>query len=74
MTQKIKDILNSYEVRKDKWDFADLERDLKKAPGINSYHDVKVVIIEAARMGSWPNTVRQYLTSNYNMMGNVPSE
>lgn len=74
MTQKIKDILNSYEVRKDKWVFADLERDLKKAPGINSYHDVKVVIIEADRMGSWPNAVRQYLTSNYNMMGNVPSE
>jgi hypothetical protein len=70
---KIK-LLNEFEGRFDVWGFSDFEKRLKQLRSTSSYQDAKSIINLAHREGKWPNTVKQYLVTNFKAHGNVSSE
>ena len=67
-------LLNEFEQRTDNWSFGQFENRLRELRKGISYHDAKGIIIEAAKLGQWPNTVKRYLCTNYAAFGNVSSE
>jgi hypothetical protein len=67
-------LLNEFEQRTDDWSFGDFEeRSSELKPGTN-YQHVKGIIIEAHKLGLWPETVKRYLLTNYKSFGNVSCE
>lgn len=70
---KIK-LLNEFEGRFDAWGFSDFEKRLKELRSTSSYQDAKSIINLAHREEKWPNTVKQYLVTNFKAHGNVSSE
>lgn len=67
-------LLDEFEQRTDNWSFGDFDSRLSEIKKDSSYHDAKGIIIDAAKNGSWPNTVKRYLCTNYAVFGNVSSE
>ena len=67
-------ILNEFEQRTDDWTFGQFDRRLGELKKDSNYQDAKIIIIEAAKLGKWPNTVKRYLCTNYAVFGNVSSE
>jgi hypothetical protein len=67
-------LLNEFEQRTDNWSFGDFENRLSEVRKNSSYHDAKGIIIDAAKNGSWPHTVKRYLCTNYAAFGNVSCE
>ncbi|WP_050933439.1 hypothetical protein [Vibrio harveyi] len=67
-------LLDEFEQRTDEWSFGQFESRLRELRQGTSYHDAKGIIIDAAKLGKWPNTVKRYLCTNYAALGNVSSE
>ncbi|HIF9481729.1 TPA: hypothetical protein ACX6SV_002087 [Photobacterium damselae] len=67
-------LLDEFEQRTDNWNYGQFESRLGELRKGTSYHDAKGIIIDAAKLGKWPNTVKRYLCTNYAVFGNVSSE
>ncbi|MFN1652018.1 hypothetical protein [Vibrio rotiferianus] len=67
-------LLDEFEQRTDNWSCGQFESRLRELRKDTSYHDAKGIIIDAAKLGKWPNTVKRYLCTNYAAFGNVSSE
>lgn len=63
-------LLNEFEARNDDWNFYDFEKRMKELKKGTYYQDAKMIILDAHKKGSWPKTVKRYLTSNAAIMGN----
>ncbi|EHK2867749.1 hypothetical protein C4G74_RS22970 [Vibrio parahaemolyticus] len=74
LSEPEKQLLNEFEHRKDHWSFGQLESRLSELVEGATYQDVKGTIINAAKLGKWPNTVKRYLCTNYAAFGNVSGE
>jgi len=68
------DLLDEFERRTDSWNFGDFERRLAELWPRANYQDAKGIINAAHKEGRWPNTVKRYLLTNYQVHGNVSSE
>ncbi len=67
-------LLDEFENRTDEWTYGQFESRLYELRANTSYHDAKGIIIEAHKIGRWPNAVTRYILTNYNAHGNVSSE
>ncbi|WP_217906918.1 hypothetical protein [Photobacterium damselae] len=54
-------LLDEFEQRTDNWSFGQFESRLGELKKGTSYYDAKGIIIDAAKLGKWPNTVKRYL-------------
>lgn len=67
-------LLNEFEKRNDDWKFGHFDTRLSELRNNTSYQDAKIIILEAAREGKWPKTVKRYLCTNFATFENVSSE
>jgi hypothetical protein len=67
-------LLNEFEQKTDNWTFGSFEQRLKEIRKNTSYHDAKGIISTAHDLGTYPNTVKRYILTNYSSFGNVSSE
>ncbi|MEM5529581.1 hypothetical protein WN093_12210 [Gammaproteobacteria bacterium AS21] len=67
-------LLNEFEARDDDWSFGDFDRRISELKKDANYQDSKMAIIEAHKVGGWPNTIKRYLLTNYRSFGNVNIE
>lgn len=69
-------VLDEFEARTDEWKFGEFESALEKAMGkrYGNYQTAKMTILEADKDGRWPQTVEQYVRSNFKAFGNLPAE
>ena len=74
LTQYKETLLNEFEQRTDKWTYGHFENRLGEIRKNTSYHNAKGIISTAHDLGTYPNTVKRYILTNYSSFGNVSSE
>ncbi|MDF0732095.1 hypothetical protein P0Y43_15370 [Pseudomonas entomophila] len=67
-------LLDEFEAREDQWTFAQFDRRLSEVKPAANYQDAKGILNAAYQAGSWPNTVKRYLLTNFKVFGNVSGE
>ena len=72
VTSRLLNVFNS--ASKGTWTYIDLENALIGNEGIDNYHDVKEVILEADNNVSLANVVEHYLRTLKAANGNLPCE
>lgn len=66
MTKEVNAVMLLADKTAGAWSYSDLEASLIGISKIKSYHDVKSIILEADRLGLYPNAIKNYLQTNKN--------
>ena len=75
MTNVVKRLLATFDRSpRQVWTYADLENALIGNEGVDSYQDVKEIILEADATGLFPRAVENYIRTLKASHGNLPCE